>query len=85
MADSMMYAEDMYVFLTPDATETFVTPSELLAQLQAVLDNYDGSMPRELQAFSSSEEQAKFLMENHCDFEVKPGESVQWYVVRLEK
>lgn len=85
MADSMMYSEDMYVFLTPDAVETFMTPPELLAKLQSVLKDYSGTMPRELQAIQSDAARAKFLMENHCDFEVKPGESVQWYAVRLEK
>lgn len=85
MADSMMYSEDMYVFLTPDAVETFMTPPELLAKLQDVLDSHSDAMPKELQNFGSNAERAKFLLENHCDFEVKPGESVQWYAVRLEK
>ena len=85
MADSMMYAEDMYVFLTPDAVETFMTPPELLAKLQEVVADYSGAMPRELQKLDSDEVRAKFLLENHCDFEVRPGESVQWYAVRLEK
>ncbi|PZO23510.1 MAG: chlororespiratory reduction protein 7 [Leptolyngbya foveolarum] len=85
MTDSMMYAEEMYVFLTPDAVETFMTPPELAAKLQAILENHDGPMPRELQGLGSHAEQAKFLLENHCDFEVNPGESVQWYAVRLEK
>ena len=85
MADSMMYAEDMYVFLTPDAVETFMTPPELLAKLQEVVTNHSGAMPRELQKLGSDEARAQFLLENHCDFEVRPGESVQWYAVRLEK
>ena len=85
MTDSMMYAEEMYVFLTPDAVETFMTPPELVAKLQTILENYDGLMPRELQSLGSHAERAKFLLENHCDFEVNPGESVQWYAVRLEK
>jgi len=85
MTDSMMYAEEMYVFLTPDAVETFMTPPELVAKLQDILENHDGSMPRELQSLGSHAERANFLLENHCDFEVSPGESVQWYAIRLEK
>ena len=85
MTDSMMYAEEMYVFLTPDAVETFMTPPELVAKLQEVLASYEGPMPRELQKFDSAEARARFMVENHCDFEVTPGESVQWYAVRLEK
>lgn len=85
MTDSIMYAAEMYVFLTPDAVETFMTPPELVARLQDVLANHEGALPRELQKFESNAARAKFMMENHCDFEVSPGESVQWYAVRLEK
>ncbi len=85
MADSMMYSEDMFVFLTPDATETFMTPPELVDKLKDVLARYDGELPRELRSLSSPEAQAKYLLETHCEFETAPGESVQWYAVRLEK
>ena len=85
MADSMMYSEEMFVFLTPDAVETFLTPPELLEKLQEVIAAYEGALPRSLQKLASAEAQAKYLMETHCEFEVAPGESVQWYAVRLEK
>ena len=85
MTDSMMYAEEMYVFLTPDAVETFMTPPELVAKLQEILENHQGAMPRELEKIGSHAQRAKFLLENHCDFEMNPGESIQWYAVRLEK
>ncbi|MGB3291494.1 MAG: chlororespiratory reduction protein 7 [Phormidesmis sp.] len=85
MADSMMYSEDMFVFLTPDASETFLTPPELIDKLKAVLASYDGQLPPELRSLSSSDAQAKYLLETHCEFETAPGESVQWYAVRLEK
>ncbi|MEL6815735.1 MAG: chlororespiratory reduction protein 7, partial [Cyanobacteria bacterium J06598_3] len=32
----MMYSEDMFVFLTPDAGETFLTPPELIDKLKEV-------------------------------------------------
>jgi hypothetical protein len=85
MADSMMYSEDMYVFLTPDASEVFLTPAELFTQLKTVLSAAQGALPRELQNIASLDEQARYLMETHCEFETAPGESVQWYAVRLEK
>ncbi|MEL6471599.1 MAG: chlororespiratory reduction protein 7 [Cyanobacteria bacterium J06623_4] len=85
MADSMMYSEEMYVFLTPDAVETFMTPPELIEKLKEVLTEYEGALPRELQKMTSAEAQAKYLMETHCEFDVAPGEAVQWYAVRLEK
>ncbi|CAN5821372.1 chlororespiratory reduction protein 7 [soil metagenome] len=85
MADSMMYSEEMFVFLTPDASETFLTPAELLDQLKAVLAQHPDNLPPDLQKISSDEKRAQYLMETHCEFETAPGEAVQWYAVRLEK
>ena len=85
MADPMMYSEDMFVFLTPDATETFMTPPELLEKLKGVLTGHEGPLPPDLAKFPTADAQAKYLMETHCEFETAPGEAVQWYAVRLEK
>ena len=85
MADSMMYSEEMFVFLTPDATETFMTPPELLATLKKLLAEHRDSLSPELQKMADADAQAKYLMETHCEFETAPGESAQWYAVRLEK
>ncbi len=84
MSDSMMYSEEMFVFLTPDATETFMTPPELIDKLKEVLQAKSQLSP-DLQKLASDDERAKYLLETHCEFETAPGESVQWYAVRLEK
>ncbi len=85
MADSMLYSEEMFVFLTPDANETFLTPPELIDKLKEVLQAHKNDMPRDLQKLGSDDERARYLLETHCEFETAPGESVQWYAVRLEK
>lgn len=85
MADSMMYREEMFVFLTPDAEETFMTPPELIEKLESILTNYEGTLAPDIQRRDSVREQAQYLLETHCEFETAPGESVQWYAVRLEK
>ncbi|MEL6555121.1 MAG: chlororespiratory reduction protein 7 [Cyanobacteria bacterium J06621_11] len=85
MADSMMYSEEMFVFLTPDATETFLTPPEILDKLKEIVTTHKDRLSPELQKMTSAEAQAKYLLETHCEFETSPGESVQWYAVRLEK
>ena len=85
MANSMLYSEDMFVFLTPDANETFLTPPELIDKLKEVLQAHKNDLPRDLQKLNSDDERAKYLLETHCEFETAPGESVQWYAVRLEK
>jgi Protein CHLORORESPIRATORY REDUCTION 7 len=85
MASALIYSEDMYVFLVPGQDEEFLTPPELLHKLETMLGNYDDVLPRELQKFPTSNEQATYLMTTCCDFEVSPGVSWQWYAVRLEK
>jgi hypothetical protein len=85
MPDSLMYQQDAYVVLEPDRPEEFLTPAELLEKLKAVLVLKPDDLPRELQKFSSVEEQARHLMENYCEFDLAPGQYLQWYAVRLEK
>ncbi|NEP62288.1 MAG: chlororespiratory reduction protein 7 [Symploca sp. SIO2G7] len=85
MADATMYGEDMFVLLVPGNDEVFLEPDELLAELKAMLQNYAGLLPRDLKKFDSVHQQAQYLRDNACDFEVTPGISWQWYAVRLEK
>jgi hypothetical protein len=85
MPDSIMYQEDAYVVLETNQPEQFLTPEELLEKLKAILATRQDDLPRDLQQFSSVEEQAKYLMETSCDLDMEPGEYLQWYVVRLEK
>ena len=85
MPDAMMYSEEMFVFLTPDAEETFLTPPELIDKLKEVLQAHEGELSPDLQKYPSDEARAEYLLETHCEFETAPGESVQWYAVRLEK
>ena len=85
MPDSLMYQEDMFVLLAPGQAEVFLTPTELLEKLQAVLSSHQDDLPRDLQKFPSPQLQAEHLINTACEFEIKPGESLQWYAVRLEK
>ncbi|ELR96736.1 chlororespiratory reduction protein 7 [Gloeocapsa sp. PCC 73106] len=85
MPDSIMYQGDAYVVLEPDLPEQFLTAPELLEKLQGVIVAHPENLPRELKKFASVEEQAQFLLTNYCDFDLAPGEYLQWYLVRLEK
>ncbi|MFK8186697.1 MAG: chlororespiratory reduction protein 7 [Phormidesmis sp.] len=85
MTDSMMYSEDMFVFLTPDASETFMTPPEMIEKLKEIVQTHESQLSPDLQKLADAESRAKYLLETHCEFEVAPGEAVQWYAVRLEK
>ncbi len=85
MPDSIMFQEDAFVVLEPNQPEQFLTPEELLEKLKAILATRQDDLPRDLQKFTSVEEQAQYLMETSCDLDVGPGQYLQWYVVRLEK
>jgi hypothetical protein len=80
-----MYQEDMFVLLAPGAEEEVLTPEELRQRLQTVLSEFDGILPRDLQQFDTVADQAHHLAATACEFEVRPGEAMQWFAVRLEK
>jgi hypothetical protein len=80
-----MFQEDAYVVLEPNQPEQFLTPEELLEKLKAVLSQRQDDLPRDLQKFTTVEEQAQYLMETSCELDVGPESYLQWYVVRLEK
>ena len=85
MPDSIMFQEDAYVVLETNQPEEILTPQELLEKLKAVLNQRQDDLPRDLQKFTSVEEQAQYLMETACELDVGPEGYLQWYVVRLEK
>lgn len=85
MADATMYSEEMFVLLIPGNEEVFLEPDELLAKLQAMLANYSGVLPRDLERWETLAEKAVHLRDTACEFEVTAGVSWQWYAVRLEK
>ena len=85
MPDSIMFQEDAFVVLETNQPEQLLTPAELLEKLKAILLTRQDDLPRDLQKFTSVEEQAQYLMDTSCELDVGPGEYFQWYVVRLEK
>jgi Protein CHLORORESPIRATORY REDUCTION 7 len=80
-----MYNQDAFVVLEPNQAEQFVTPSELLEKLKQILAQRQDNLPRELQKFTSIEQQAQYLLETSCELDMEPGQYLQWYAVRLEK
>jgi len=80
-----MYQQDAFVVLEPNQPEQFLTAVELLEKLQAILIQRQQDLPRELQKFASVEAQAQYLLDTSCEFDLGPGQYLQWYAVRLEK
>lgn len=85
MPDSIMYQEDCFVVLEPDKSEQFLTHEELLEKLTQILSTRQDELPRELQKITKIEEQAQYLMDNFCEYDLEPGQYLQWYIIRLEK
>lgn len=84
MPDPIMYQEDAYVVLETNQPEQILTVDELLNKLQAALAQMP-EIPRDLQRFSSLQEQARSLLETVCELDVGPGQFLQWYIIRLDK
>lgn len=93
MPDAIMYQEEMFVVLMPGTAEEFLSPEELLERLTGLLsdraaspaENRQYDLPRDLQRFATVAEQALHLRDTACELELSPGETMQWYIVRLEK
>jgi hypothetical protein len=80
-----MYQEEMFVVLMPGIAEEFLAAEELLERLIGLLGDRQQDLPRDLQRFTTVAAQALHLRDTACELELAPGETMQWYVVRLEK
>lgn len=85
MPDPLMYRQDTFMVLEPNQPEQFLTALQLLEKLKAILTHRQEDLPGDLQKFTSIEDQARYLLETYCEFDVGPGQFLQWYAVRLEK
>ncbi|MDB9526883.1 chlororespiratory reduction protein 7 [Oscillatoria sp. CS-180] len=82
---SLMYEEEYFVLLMPGEEEQILTAEELRQKLEQILSDRQSNLPRDLAKFSSIQEQAKYLIATACDFELRPGQAMQWFAIRLEK
>lgn len=82
---SLMYEEDHFVLLMPGEEEQILTATELHHIIEQVLRDRQSSLPRDLAKLSTVDEQTQYLIETACDFELQPGQAMQWFAIRLEK
>lgn len=86
MADrALMYEEAYFVLLMPGASEEILTAAELGQHLEAILSDRQDALPPDLAKQPTVADQAKYLINNACDFELEPGQTMQWFAIRLEK
>lgn len=82
---SLMYAESYFVLLMPGEAEEILTAEELHQRLAEILRDRQDHLPPDLAQQPTIEAQAKYLIDHACDFELQPGQTVQWFAIRLEK
>jgi hypothetical protein len=85
MPDPLMYQEEMFVLLIPGKDEEIMTREELLGALMTVLRDRPDNLPRDVAKYPTPETQAVYLLEAACEFTLSPGQTMQWYAIRLEK
>ena len=86
MADrSLMYEESYFVLLMPGASEDILTAEELQQHIETVLRDRQDRLPHDLAKLATVREQAQYLINTACDFELEPGQTMQWFAIRLEK
>lgn len=85
MPDRLMYSQEHFVVLETSQPEQFFTAAELLEKLEEVLAQHQENLPRDLQKFEAIADQAQYLLDTSCEFDLGPGQFLQWYAVRMEK
>lgn len=85
MVDSFLYQDDVFIVLETDQSEKIFTSLELLEKLKKILLTRRDNLPRELNKFTSVDEQAEFLKNNFCELDIGYDNYLQWYAIRLEK
>ncbi len=77
--------QNHFVLLLPELDEQFLTRSELIEFLSRLLQEHPHLIDADLQRYSSPVDQVQRLIETTCSVEIEPGQTVEWYAVRLRK
>ena len=80
-----LFEENHYVLLMPGAEEEFVTALELVQFLQRLLVEYPDAVDADIEQYDALEDRARRLVETTCELPIAPGQTVEWYAVRLNK
>ena len=84
MVDSIMYQEDGYVVLANNQPEELMTKEELIKKLETVLTQTT-DLSSDIRKFATVTQQAQYVLENYCEFNIDDDRYLQWYAVRWEK
>lgn len=85
MSVASMYDEEYFVVLETNQPEQIVSVDELREKLRSILSTRQDNLPSDLQKFDAIDDQLQYLLDTTCEFDMAPGEYLQWYAVRLEK
>jgi REP element-mobilizing transposase RayT len=85
MSQSLLYSEDYFVVLETNQPEEILTAEELFLKLKGILADRQDNLPQDLQKIQSLDDRVQHLLATSCEFDLEPGQYLQWYAVRLEK
>lgn len=85
MPAASMYDEEYFVVLETNQPEQILSADELSEKLRSLLSSRQDNLPSDLQKFSAIDDQIRYLLDTTCEFDMAPGEYLQWYAIRLEK
>lgn len=85
MADSILFNEEAYVLLETNQEEQILMPEEMLTKIKSILEKYPDHLSSDLAKFPDLDSQAKYVLENYCEWDIGTGKYLQWYAIRLEK
>ena len=83
MSDPLIREIDNYVVLEPGKDEKFLSSEETLGWLCEWLKTLD-ELPEDLKSKASLQAAAQFLLDTACNLEIRPGENIQWFAIRLD-
>ena len=84
MSNPIIHDCENYVVLEPGKDEIFLNEEETIHWLMSWLEQLE-KLPKDLENQPSLQNAAQRLLDTACDLEIKPGFSLQWFAVRLDR
>ena len=84
MSDPLIHDLDNYVVMEPGEKEKFLSAEETLVWLEECLSHLE-ELPFDLQSQTSNQAAAKRLLDTACALQIKPGLTIEWFAIRLER
>ena len=84
MSDPLIHSCEDYIAIEPGKKEKVLSSAETLEWIEKWLNQFE-KLPMDLQNQPSTKAAAKRLLDTACDLQIKPGFTVQWFAIRLNR